>query len=336
MWMSTGTLRTAGETFSTFHDELVSDLIHRSAFAPLNRSSRLIAMLMAVGIVSADAAKAAEPVEAVPLHNVFKVERNLYSGDAPEGEDGFRELQKLGVKTIISVDGSQPNVELAHKFGMRYVHLPFGYDGVPEARRVELAKAAQVSLANGPVYMHCHHGQHRGPAAAAIVCRALDGWSAEQANEFLKQAGTSPEYAGLFRDVKEFQPPTADQLSRLPSMFPEKSKPGPLVDAMVAIDEHFDALKDAKKAGWREVPGHPDLRPAEAAILLREAFRELGRDPETKKHGDDFASKMLNGEKTADALRKILGEAAVDDTARDAALQDMTKTCGACHKAHRN
>jgi len=297
---------------------------------------RLFIAFLCVAGFAAVAAEPAEPIQAAPLHNVFKLEGGLYSGDAPEGDEGFRELQKLGVKTIISVDGSQPNVELAHKFGMRYVHLPFGYDGVPQARGLELAKAAQRAAAEGPVYLHCHHGMHRGPAAVAIVCRALDGWSPDQADTFLKQAGTSPDYAGLFRDVKGFQPPTAEQLARLPANFPEHIKPGPLVDAMVAIDERFDALKAAQKAGWREIPGHPDLQPAQAAALLWEGFRELGRDPGIQKRGDNFTAKMADGEKAADALRKILGDPTGDTPARDTALQTMTKTCGACHKAHRN
>ena len=294
-----------------------------------------------MGIVTCiwSVANAAEPVQALEtqtLHNVFKIEGGLFSGNAQESEDGFRELQKLGVKTIISVDGSEPNVEMAHKFGMRYVHLPIGYDGVPEARRVELVKAAQLAAASGPVYMHCHHGKHRGPAAAAIICRALDGWSVERANEFLKQAGTSPDYAGLFRDVKAFQPPTAEQLAKVPSTFPEKVKPAALVDAMVAIDERFDALKAAQKAGWREVPGHPDLKPEQMGALLWEGFRELGRDAETKKKGDDYAAKMAEGEKVADTLKKVLGDTGSDGAARDAAVAAVTKNCAACHKAHRN
>ncbi len=284
----------------------------------------------------ARAADPAQPVETTTLHHVFKLEGGLYSGNAPEGEEGFRELQKMGVKTIISVDGSQPNLDLAHKFGMRYVHLPFGYDGVPQARAVELARAVQTAAAEGPVYVHCHHGMHRGPAAVAVVCRALDGWSPERADEFLKQAGTSHDYAGLFRDVRAFQPPTTDQLARLPANFPESTKSPPLVDAMVTIDERFDALKAAQKAGWHETPGRPALPPAPSAVLLWEAFRELGRDPETRKRGEDYAAKMADGEKAADALRLLLGDPAGAPAARDAALQTVTRACSVCHKAHRN
>ncbi len=303
----------------------------------LRRHLLSLQMVLSVAVCSlAHAGEPAQPVEAKPLHNVFKIEGGLYSGDAPENEEGFHELQKLGVKTIISVDGSQPNVELAHKYGMRYVHLPFGYDGVPQSRGVELAKAAQEASVRGPVYLHCHHGMHRGPAGMAVVCRTLNGWSAERAEEFLKQAGTSPDYAGLFRDVKKFQPPTAEELARTPANFPERTKPAPLVDAMVAIDEHFDALKAAQKAGWRDASGGAELKPEQTAALLWEAFRELGRDPETKKRGDDYATKMAESERATELLKKVLGDAGSESAARDAAVLGVAKSCGACHKAHRN
>src|SRR5262249_601182 len=64
------------------------------------------------------------PAEYPGLHNVFRLTERLYSGSSPEGEEGFLSLQRLGIKTIISVDGARPEVERARKLGLRYVHLP--------------------------------------------------------------------------------------------------------------------------------------------------------------------------------------------------------------------
>jgi hypothetical protein len=41
----------------------------------------------------------------------------LYSGGPPEGVGGFRELQRLGIRSTISVDGMQPDVDLACRLG---------------------------------------------------------------------------------------------------------------------------------------------------------------------------------------------------------------------------
>lgn len=275
-------------------------------------------------------------METQVLHNVFKLDAELYSGNAPEDDAGFRELAKLGIKTIVTVDGTKPNVALAHRYGMRYVHLPFGYDGLPQKRGVELAKAVQVAEAEGPVYLHCHHGKHRAPTAAAVVCEALDGWSKEKAIDFLHQAGTAPDYAGLYRDVQAFRPPPAAELAGMRADFPEVAKTPPMVDTMVAIDQHCDALKAAQKTGWSQVPGHPGEAPGQTAVLMWELFRELARDPETKQRGDDYLTKLAAGEKAADVLRTVLADASQDGPARDAAFQHMTEACTVCHKAHRN
>ena len=39
------------------------------------------------------------------------------------------------------------------------------------------------------------------------MCEATAGWSRERAEAWLRQAGTADEYAGLYRAVREFQPP---------------------------------------------------------------------------------------------------------------------------------
>ncbi len=111
--------------------------------------------------------------------------------------------------------------------------------------------------------------------------------------------------------------------------FPETAQTPPMVDTMVAIDQHCDALKAAQKTGWREVPGHPDTSPAQMAVLMWELFREAARNPETQKRGEDYAAKLAEGERGADALRTVLGDAAQAGPARDAAFQQMTQTCTA-------
>src|SRR6185436_14778526 len=130
-----------------------------------------------------------EKLEAPGLPNAYRLHERVISGGEPAGEEAFATLQKLGVKTIISVDGAQPQLELAKRFGLRYVHLPHGYDGVPEGRAKELAKA--VRDLPGPIYIHCHHGKHRSPAAATVACVAAGLLVPEQSLTVLTTAGTS-------------------------------------------------------------------------------------------------------------------------------------------------
>src|SRR6185436_11585289 len=88
-------------------------------------------------------------VETKDLHNAYRVTDKLVSGAAPETEQAFKDLQALGVKTIISVDGQKPDVESARRHGMRYVHLPISYSGVTADEGQRIAKA--LTELEGPI-----------------------------------------------------------------------------------------------------------------------------------------------------------------------------------------
>src|SRR5207249_2517155 len=68
----------------------------------------LLALLLigGCGRPTADSPPAADParIELPGLHNVYRITDKLYSGSSPEGDEGFRSLRELGVKTVISVD----------------------------------------------------------------------------------------------------------------------------------------------------------------------------------------------------------------------------------------
>ncbi|MEO6787934.1 MAG: cytochrome c, partial [Chthoniobacteraceae bacterium] len=274
-----------------------------------------------------------QPVELPGIENAFRVTDRILSGSQPKLDIAFESLAKAGVKTIISVDGARPDVEAAKKHGLRYVHLPFGYDGIPANRIAELAKAAGPDA--GTVFIHCHHGLHRGPAATAVICEAVAGWSPAQAETWLKQAGTSADYPGLYRAVREFRAPTPEDIARTGAL-PEVAKTPVLVDTMVAIDEHLDLLKTQQRVGWRMLPEDPETRPAHQATLLWEQLRELARTDDTARRPEDFRKLLTDCERSAATLRETLRASLHDKAGLDRALKQTTQSCAACHKAYRN
>ncbi|EEF57067.1 phosphatase domain-containing putative toxin [Pedosphaera parvula] len=286
------------------------------------------------------------PLTAKGIENFFQLSDRFYSGSAPEGESAFAELKNRGIKTIITVDGAKPDVETAHRFGIRYVHLPIGYDGVPTNQAIRLVKAAETLP--GPIYIHCHHGMHRGPAGAAVICMATEGWSAEQADSWLRLAGTATNYAGLYKSVEQFQVPTPEALKKVPANFPEQSPVSPLADVMIQIDERFENLKLIKKAGYSVPTSHPDLDPAHEALLLNELFKELLRSPATARRTQDFQAKLQEAEGCSHQFYNALISTNISGgysvaafkqlnaAITDATFKKVTDSCTACHKAHRN
>lgn len=305
----------------------------------LRASGLLLVFCVLAWQLTAQVVLPAKPIPAKGMENVFRVSDRLYSGSAPEGDEGFAQLQKLGIKTVISVDGSKPDAELAHKYGLHYVHLPHGYNGISPEVQAELVKAAQVSP--GPIFVHCHHGKHRGPAAVAVICMANEGWSTAQGDAWLKLAGTATNYQGLYLTVEQFRPPSAATLAALPSTFPEVAQVAGLVDAMVAIDEQWDHLKAIRKAEYGVPPAHPDVQPANEAVILGEHFREAQRLPEAAKRGADFVDRLKAAEAAAKEVETLLRQYAGKPTPEvrtqlDRSLDAANQSCATCHKRYRD
>lgn len=280
------------------------------------------------------------PLHLPGIENAFQAADRVYSGSQPEGDQAFAALQRLGVRTLISVDGTRPEVERAAKFGLRYIHLPHGYDGIASNTTMRLAKAA--ATVEGPIFVHCHHGKHRGPAAVGVICQATAGWTPNQAVAFMKQAGTSADYPGLYRANAQFRVPTPAALAQVPGDFPARVEVSGLVDAMVEVDHRWDNLKAIQQAGWKVPANQPDLVPASEAKLLAEAYRELQRTPAARAKGEPFLEQLRLAEARAEALHAALKASPTSDPGTAAlrptedAFKAAGQSCTACHRQFRN
>ncbi len=284
------------------------------------------------------AAYVPEKLNVPQLPNAYRLTEKVISGGLPEGDAAFQELQDLGVKTIISVDGATPDVELAKKYGLQYVHLPHGYDGVPAERVPQLAKA--VRDLPGPIYIHCHHGKHRSPAAAAVACVGAGMLPASQALAVLKTAGTNPNYRGLYQSAERARAIDAKLLDVLEVDYPERMKIPPLAEAMVQVEHLHDHLKKLSQNQWQTLPDHPDLSAAHEALLLREQYTELLRTDAVKEQPEGFRVMLQASEKTAEELERVFlsatPEMPLDEVRASELFKMATEQCSSCHKAYRD
>lgn len=267
------------------------------------------------------------------IHNLFAVAPEVFSGSGPEGAAAFDSLRAMGVKTVISVDGARPALDLAHEHGMRYVHIPIGYDGMQPEQEVALAKALRDMP--GPVYVHCHHGKHRGPTAAAVGLRGLGRMSGPEAAAFMHAAGTSESYPGLWACAAEAEVLSEAELDAYRGGLPEVQVVSGLVDSMVEIDRSWARIRLVRAAGWSAPADHPDLVPAAEAGMLADHFRVLAEDPETVAEGSEFAATMWVAADRAAALEASLAgppDAAVSERVYLA----VAASCTDCHKGWRN
>lgn len=274
-----------------------------------------------------------ERIDDPRLTNAYKLHERVISGGQPDGESAFKALRELGVKTIISVDGAKPDVELAGKYGLRYVHLPHGYDGVPDDRAMELAKA--VRDLPGPIFIHCHHGHHRSPAAASVACVGAGLFEPDQALAVLLAAGTSENYRGLYQSAQAARRFEDAKLDQLPPEFPAVAKIPPIADAMVEMEHTLDHLKLLAAGGWKPIKAQPDLEPAHEALLLREHYTELARTDDLQNRTAAFRQLLAEGEAAALQLETLLRDEQ-PPAAIDKGFAAVSHSCTQCHQTYRD
>ncbi|MCX5662894.1 MAG: hypothetical protein NTW19_24690 [Planctomycetota bacterium] len=287
---------------------------------------------------------AAAPVALPGLENVVTYDARLISGGVPEGDEGFDSLAAMGIKSIISVDGAEPDLVRAKAHGMRYVHLPIGYNGFDEARLLELTRATRDLAADGPVYMHCHHGKHRSAGASGAVAVSLGWMDNEKATALMKVSGTAPEFAGLYRCTAEARPLPAARIDAVSAKFPELTPPVGFVKGMLEIDEALDRLKAAEKAGWQpspekspgKSPGRPSVVIAAEAGRLADALRLLIPSEHTKKAGADFAALLSAEQRRAQAFETLITSGERNPQTLSAAFKPIVGSCKDCHAKHRD
>ncbi len=269
---------------------------------------------------------------AAPIHEFAWVSGRVARGAQPESDADFAFLAAQGVRTVISVDGAKPDVAAAARHGLRYVHIPFGYDGVPAPQQVRLAKT--VRELPGPVFVHCHHGRHRGPAAAVIAQMALGGMTPAEAKAEMERAGTDPKYKGLYASVAACALPDAAATALEPFDFPAVAPVTAIAAAMVDLDLRAEGLKAVRAAGWKKNPEHPDIEPAHEALLAEEILTEIGRTEEAASYPAAFRTHLEANLGAARRLKEALS--AGDTPGVEAAWKGFGQSCTACHREFRD
>lgn len=286
-----------------------------------------------VALPSVDDSK---PSDYPGIHNAVAFHDGFVSGSVPEGDAGFDTLAGMGVKTIISVDGAEPEVEKASARGIRYIHLPIGYNGFDEQRKLQLVRATRDAMTDGPVYIHCHHGKHRSAGAAATIATSL-GWESTEAGvERMKVSGTAPNYTGLYACASSAVPLTVVVIDSVPANFPSVWKPSNFVKGMVEIDEVTEHLKAIEKAGWVSPPDHPDLVPVAEAGRLADLQRVLAESEYAKRKPVEFVALLVEGNRRAHALEDLLLNGEKDTAKLTAQFKSISASCKDCHVKYRD
>ncbi len=301
----------------------------------------VLAVLMCAVLVAASCDSAPRSVPVVSSRSsagaalpegVHEVAPGVYSGPMPEDAGGFEALAALGVRSVISVDGARPGIEGAASCDMSYSHVPIRYSGIEEGELDQIARALRD--VERPVYVHCHHGKHRGPAAAAAGLIALGEIDNGQGLALLETAGTSPSYPGLWEAVRGGRRLESAELDAAP-VAPPVARVSDFVAGMSVVDHAWDNLRLCRDSGWAAPTDHPDLVPASEAGILADALRDSMGDPSIADKPSDFHAWMRESHAAASELERLI-VAGAPRARVDAGFEELAATCKACHSKYRN
>lgn len=266
--------------------------------------------------------------------DAIRVADDLFCGPQPRTAQDFAALKAQGIQTVIGLDGVVPNAQLARQAGLKYVHLPVGFN---QAEQQVPALLATLKSAKGPCYLHCRYGRPRTPAMVAMVAQVRYGWNQAQASEWAKQAGVGESYQGLAASLASFRPPAADAVrqAKVPS---GPAKTTPLVHTMAALLDDWEPIRKAAAAEFKDYSPEQLNRLAVHAVGVEKHLRGLTGDAIVSDWGQDFADEMAEAAAAAQALAAACRAAAASGNVEPLpqAMKAAGSRCGACHTTYRN
>jgi len=131
--------------------------------------------------------KWAERIELPGLPNLHKISDDLYRGAQPTAK-GMKQLEKLGVKTIVNLRIIHSDSDEIKGTGLAYEHINMTTLNVEDKDVVRFLRIVTDS-SRTPVFAHCQYGADRTGTMCAIYRIAAQGWSKENAIEEMTKGG---------------------------------------------------------------------------------------------------------------------------------------------------
>jgi protein tyrosine phosphatase (PTP) superfamily phosphohydrolase (DUF442 family) len=149
---------------------------------------------------------AGQTAAAIPRHvpRFHVVGEDFYRGGQP-GQDGFEELKRKGVKTVINLREKNQEKTMVESLGMKSVHIPLNaWKKVPDDAIKDFFQILS-DPANYPVFIHCRRGADRTGVMVGLYRIAFQGWEAEKAYTESRTIGMRWWYRGLRNQLFEFE-----------------------------------------------------------------------------------------------------------------------------------
>lgn len=164
--------------------------------------------LVLSGFLLSQAAGAAQPprpdtwavaVSGTSVGNLYRIEPGLFRSAQPTSA-GFRELEAMGVKSVLCVSGEDDSAA-ARGTKLKTFHVPMTAWGLRDGRVLEALKIL-ADPANRPLVIHCQHGADRTGAIVALYRVLVQGWDKAEAVREMNEGGFH--HSSLWRNLDRY------------------------------------------------------------------------------------------------------------------------------------
>jgi len=144
----------------------------------------------------------AQPLTLEGVPNLFRITPNLYRSQQPTAL-GFRNLEKLGIRTVINLRRFNDDHQEAAGTLLRTERVKILTWDI-EDREVIAVMRLLKDPANGPYLIHCQHGADRTGLMSAMYRILEQGWTVEDAIAELEGGGYGyhPMWSNILRYLR--------------------------------------------------------------------------------------------------------------------------------------
>lgn len=142
----------------------------------------------------------AEPVTLEGVPNLHRITPTLYRSEQPTAL-GMRNLEKLGIRTVINLRAFNDDLEELRGTQLRAVHVPV-HSWHLETEDIVAVMRELRQPENGPFLIHCQHGADRTGLMSAMYRMLEQNWTADDALAELVDGGYG--YHSMWRNIKRY------------------------------------------------------------------------------------------------------------------------------------
>jgi protein tyrosine/serine phosphatase len=142
------------------------------------------------------------PQDIPGVQNFAQVSPVLFRGAQPTAE-GFAELKRRGVRTIVSLRTFNSDRDELEGHGLQYFRIYCQAWHVEDEDMVKFLKVLS-DPANQPVFIHCQQGKDRTGCAVAVYRMVEEGWTPEEAIAEIHNFGFHPVFDDILKYLRHF------------------------------------------------------------------------------------------------------------------------------------